>query len=121
MAVLNREQVGSLEGYAVLDEDFGSMYFNLGNAKTASVHTVIDNADADGYMSIQVSNKPSLGWINVPWQDENGNYQTQYHVQAGVDVETIFNVPFVAAGNLRLYYDRTSGTGGLDFVVHFKR
>jgi len=121
MAVSNHVAT-EMEGYAVLNEDHGSKHFSIGASRSASIQCVIDNADADGYLLPQVSNKPSAGWATVAFVDENGVVQADgYHVLAGQNVNHIFDLSDVAAGWLRLYYDRTSGTGGLNYYVHFKR
>jgi hypothetical protein len=111
-----------MEGYAILDEDHGSDHFNIGPFRSTSIQVVVENVDADGYLMPQVSNKPTAGWATVAFVDENGVVQADgYHVLAGQDVNHIFDLSDVAAGWMRLFYDRTSGSGSMSYYVHNKR
>lgn len=111
-----------LDGYAVLNEDHGSDWFNIGPYRSSSIQVVIDNADAVGVLVPQVSNKPEMGWASVTFVDENGVVQPDgYSVLAGQNVSHLFDLSDVSAGWMRLLYTRTSGTGGMNYYVHNKR
>lgn len=109
------------DAYFDLSEDHATDHFNIGPARAASIQIIVDNTDADGYMKPQVSNDRS-NWVDVAFVDENGVTQTDgYHLLSGQNANHMFDLTSVSAGWLRLFYDRTSGTGGCDVKVHVKK
>lgn len=121
MTVSNNISSTGMDGYFNLLTDQGSDFFNIGYARSASIQVVVDNTDADGYLKPQVSNNKT-NWVDVAFVDEDGVVQADgYHLLSGQDANHMFDISDVAAGWLRLFYDRTSGTGGANFYVHVKK
>ena len=84
-----------------------------------SVHVVVDNTDAEGEIVLQGSNNKTH-WVDIYCEDENGNSQDGYDVTSGNNVNHIFDAD-IAVGWLRVKYNFTSGTGGLNFYVNTKK
>jgi hypothetical protein len=107
------------EGYGVMNADITSDLIQAGPYNTVSVQLVVDTADADGYAYIQGSNDAEH-WSTLAFRDENDAIVDGYRIMSDAQ-NHIFDATGVGVGWLRLFYDRTSGTGGLTWNVHRKK
>lgn len=112
------------DGYFVMNEDQGSAWVHVGQARGASIHVSVDNTDAVGTLRVQASNKADVDnsyWVNLGFPDEDQVIQDGYAVTSGDSFTHIFEMSNITVGWLRLYYERTSGTGGCSFWPIVKR
>lgn len=107
------------EGYGVMNADVTSDLIQIGPYNTASIQLVVDTADAVGVAYVQGSNDGTT-WDTISFRDENDAIVDGYDI-ASTAQSHIFDCVGVGVGWLRLFYDRTSGTGGLSWFVHRKK
>jgi len=108
----------AFDGYMTLDESQTSDDISIGHHARCAVQVVVDNTDAVGEISIQGSCNRS-NWVDLNYEDVNGDLQDGYDVTSGADVNHVFDTD-TALPWLRVRYVRTSGTGGLNFYIHTK-
>jgi hypothetical protein len=120
MAISNVISTLGMDGYALVNADFGSDFVNIGPARSASVQVVLTNSNAAGTLRVQTSNNKS-NWVNVPFVDETNTIVDGYSVTSGNNVNHIFDLTDISSSWARLKYESTSGRGSMHYYWQLKR
>ena len=109
-----------LEGYMLLSADAESDPITTMGMNRVSIQCITDNTNAVGELKLQLSNDGS-NWNDGYFQlDGNTTQMDGYSFTEAMPFNRcLFHEVFT--GFVKLTYTSTSGTGGLNYIIHKKR